>query len=508
MHNQIKLVDLRVLAYAGISPDKKAEVMAPESATYPKITDLKNVDPNNGLVIVFPDGYNYVELESDQGGGKTSVIECLKEATGGESIPNAVNTQVNNKRFEFTFQGKDGELYKVKATKTQFDLLHIMRDKETSEVLYDQKGQPRTQRENAPKTLLKTLVGAAGMSPLELKEKDGKAQVDWLRSLYTFSQEEIQAEKKVLSEIDQTYKARKNAKRDYKVLKGALSLNEYYIKYEHYQKYFPENVDKYADVGERVKEITKQYNTYLSAEQKLLNHMDALDVHKTAINDSTERIRDLEKRLQEEKGKLEHAVKLHNETTEKITAANSYLEENKEVKDKYYKATKLIDDSNEFFRQKTTFEAVVEDKKKLDHLSNETIRLDSRLEELREAKRKFISSFTPSFEGFEVVVPDPELTDDEKDSEDVKATDMRPVGLYYKKKPISHLAESEVWEFAAQLWEKLGVKIVYVENVSSLGSGAIEMFNRFIEHGGYIFASKMNRSIKDLRITFNTKIPL
>ncbi len=68
------------------------------------------------------------------------------------------------------------------------------------------------------------------------------------------------------------------------------------------------------------------------------------------------------------------------------------------------------------------------------------------------------------------------------------------------------LSESELWEMCTQLWIKLNIRVVLVEDISSLGTGAIEKFNEFIKNGGYVFAAMMNRKQNNLRVSFSTKI--
>jgi hypothetical protein len=135
-----------------------------------------------------------------------------------------------------------------------------------------------------------------------------------------------------------------------------------------------------------------------------------------------------------------------------------------------------------------------EDKKKMDAASDEKIRLNNLVDEYATLKKEYIKQFTPDIEDFEVCIKD---EGEERE------------GLYYKKRSLSMLAESELWELATQIWKAMGVKIIYVENVSSLGTGAVEKFNQFLKNdGAYIFGTKMNRGEDNLKISFHTSIPV
>src|SRR5438128_5685523 len=117
--NQLRFVSLGWTAFAGLGPKSKVKVEYPEGFDISE--ELKEVNANNGVVICFPKGYNYVELAGDQGVGKTSLIELLKEATGGLAAANTVHQEEKedgslelDKKYKDRFWGADGGLYELK----------------------------------------------------------------------------------------------------------------------------------------------------------------------------------------------------------------------------------------------------------------------------------------------------------------------------------------------------------------------------------------------------------
>jgi hypothetical protein len=163
--NQLRFITLGVTAFAGLTKKKKVKVEYPENFDISK--ELQGANPDDGLVIVFPDGYNYVQLEGDQGVGKTSLIKCLQEATGGLALPSAINQDENDKRYNDRFWGQDGFLYQLKVTKSTITLERIDTE-EDGTPKKNAKGKEISSIVKEPKSVLQKIVGPAGMSPMDL----------------------------------------------------------------------------------------------------------------------------------------------------------------------------------------------------------------------------------------------------------------------------------------------------------------------------------------------------
>lgn len=484
---QLRYVALSVAAFAGITKDTKVKIEYPEGAA-PE--PLKGIDKDNGLVIVFPNGYNYVQFEGDQEVGKTSIIECIKEAAGGIASSDTVHQGVDeegkpkaDKKYLEKFYGTDGGLYELRVTKTTIALEQIELDEDGNPVL-DKKGKEIRSIRKEPKTLLQKIVGAAGISPMTLKEMNGGQQVKWLRSLYNLDLEVETFEEKLKQDFNTTYQSRTSANREYDRYAKILSDNEYYKKYEEWQKYF--EAVTFEDLKASVDGVIRKKNTY-----------DQALIRVEAIKDSIEKINidieDFEEQIKSIMSKIAVKQQAKEVELEKLKIGLQFIEANKEAPNEFIAITDKIKETDNYGAHRVNFDNMVNMKKTMDHNADEKIRLTSRLDELAKTKKDYVKKFSPVIPGFEVLIADEE--------------DKRE-GLFYKNKSLAILAESELWELATQLWKELNVKIIYVENVSSLGSGAIQKFNEFLSQGGcYIFGTKMNRAEDNLKISFHTNIP-
>ncbi len=489
--NQLKFVSLGIELFAGIGPKTKTTIEYPEGVDITE--ELKTVDNNNGLVVVFPKGYNYVELEGNQGVGKTSFIECLKEATGGQAnsntehlsteIVNEVEMPVTDKKYKDRFWGVDGNLYNLRVTKSTITLERIEVDEDGNPVK-NAKGKENASIMKTPKSMLQTIIGPAGISPMALKEMNGADQVKWVRSLFNLDVDEQKMELEIKQKYDDAYRERTKANNEYTRLKNVLSNDEYYTEAEKWQKYF--DTTKFEDLEKEVSAVITRKSDY----DRAVAGVPQLKANKVSLDND---IKDLEDQIKALEEKLKLKQDAATALATQIENGEKYLEANKKVVQEFEDLADKRNEAANYKAHEQAFAAMNTNKKALDAQENEKIRLNGLVDQYAQLKKDFVKKFTPEIEDFEVCIKD--------------EGDQRE-GLFYKKRPLSMLAESELWEVATQIWKAMGVKIIYVENVSSLGSGAVEKFNEFLKSGGaYIFGTKMNRNEDSLKISFHNQIP-
>lgn len=487
-NNHLKFQSLGIEMFAGIGPKTKVKVEYPKEVDITE--DLKEVDNENGLVIIFPEGYQYIEIEGNQGVGKTSLIECIKEATGGEAQANTEHITmeegkmpVTDKKYKDRFWGSDGNLYNLRVTKSTITLERIEVD-EHGEPIKNAKGKENASIMKTPKTMLQQIIGPAGISPMALKNMNGAKQVAWIRSLFNLDVEAQKLELEIKDKYEKAYKARTQANNEYNRLENVLSSNDYYIRAEHWQKYFDET--KYEDLEKKVSGVIEKKNQYDNAIAGIPTLKTQAVTLKTDIDDLQEQIRQLQLKLDAKTADLKTL-------SDRIAAGEKWIEENKGVVEDFENLADARKEASEFKAHEQAFKNMQEEKKNMDHQADEKIRLTHLVDEYAQLKKNYIKQFTPEIEHFEVCI---------KDEGEPRE------GLFYKGLPLAILAESELWELATQLWKAMGVKIIYVDNVSSLGSGAIAKFNDFLSSGGaYIFGTKMNRNEDALKISFHNKMP-
>lgn len=433
------------------------------------------IDKSDPVIIFFPEGYGgLMEAKGDEREGKTSLLLGLASVFGLPLPSNAVNKKDNDIKEELTFE-KDKKTYRVKLLKNRFEL----------STLIDEKWATL----DSPKKMLATLIGPVAQSPMFLKDYDGKKQIEWLRSFFQFSQEQLNFEKELDAKIKDAYDKRRNANRDLKKVEATLSTNDYYINRVAWKKKI--NDFKPGDAKKKIDEVGKShaiYNNSIAEQKRLELFIPQLENDIVFID---EEIKELEEKIKSLHLKKENKGVELAQASERLTKFEKYIEDNKGIVKEFADISKISKEQSDMAVHKQMFTQMELEEKNSNSLHSEAIRLEKLLDEHKKLKKNFIAEFTPDIKGLEICIPDDE--------------DPRE-GLYYNGMTPPELSESELWGLMTLLLQKLKVKILMVENIASLGSKAVEIFNKFIKAGGYIFASQMDRDLKDLVVTFYEKI--
>lgn len=430
------------------------------------------------LAIVFDDPKKrIVGFSGDQGTGKTSSLQALYTLCGGMPPKNAINEKDKNIDEELVFE-RNGEKYVVRATKGSFTVTKFDKDGNRSKM-------------DSPKDFLKRVIGPIGLNPMALKGMKGPEQIEWLRSLTTFTKEQLELEADILSKKETDYKKRTEVNRVVKQLEGEVLSTGYYV-WDNENKVFKATELFVADtntvakselnediVAQNLKDAENKKNEWQKASE-------GLEQMRTKKFEKTLEIEELRRKL----AQAEHEEK---ELLDRIEKGEKWIEENKgvtEVYDKAFEAMRQLGD----VKMKNQNLTSVADKIKLHTTKEEeAVMLNGKLDEYDKLHKQFVQSFTPNIEGFEVVVPGI----DSKKAE----------GLYYKEKTMIMLSESEIFELYLQLLASQNVKVTIIENITSLGTAAIERINWFAEQmGGYVFYSAMERGKEKLGFQFLDKI--
>jgi hypothetical protein len=439
------------------------------------VDSFGKIDRSQPVMIVFPDGVRHVQLEGDQAVGKTSVLSALKAACGYDLPENAVNKTDNDRRAEFEFE-KNDRRYKVKITKTRFEV----------ELLVDNNWT----KLSSPKGVLADILGPVGASPMFLKDLDGKKQVEWLRSFYRLSEDEKAMETRINNDYSEAYKSRTQVKKDHARLEQELKSNSYYLNRESWQT----KIDQMG-TDNQAKDLITDVQARFTEYTKAKSGVDALKANMNAahqaVTDADAEIEELQRKLAAAQQKKEEKLSAVQVLQSRIAQGEKWIEENKAIEEEHANITSIVQQQTENERHKIEFTNMVEKEKQERHLYDEYLRLEGKIDELKNAKKKFIQAITPDLPDLEVCVPD----DDEKRE-----------GIFYQGKTMAELSESELWSLYAQLLEKLNLKIIIIENIGSLGSGAVEIINQYIAAGGYVFASQMIRVEKNLKVQVLDKV--
>lgn len=485
---QIRLVSLGIQSYAGISKATKATVQYPLDVS----SDISNLDPDGGVLIVFPQHSHVTLLEADQGRGKTSVITCIREAFGNIGEPlNAVNSLDEDKKYKFRVYGKDGALYEIRGTRSTYVLEEITTEEPYGPAKVNEKGKEIKKEVKSPKETIVKLLGPSGVDPNTLKNMKPSEQVQWIRSLYSLSQEALTLEYENTKKRATAYASRTEANRQHKHYKALVEASAFYADWQSHEQYFSST--NFDNLQEEIQADQKGYQNYEAAKNKLVVFEENLERLTTVEILSCEKeIAELEQKLVQARKALETKLEEKKAVEEKINLAKNYIQENEKFVARHEAVQKKIQEASEFKMKKQAFEQMKHNKQQMDHFADESIRLTHILDACDQWKKEFVKTFTPNIEELEICIPD------EKDPRE---------GLFYRGKASNQWCESEAWEVASLIWEQLGIRIIFVENVSSLGSGAVEKLNHFANNGGYIFGSLMNRQEKNLKITITNNLP-
>jgi seryl-tRNA synthetase len=205
-----------------------------------------------------------------------------------------------------------------------------------------------------------------------------------------------------------------------------------------------------------------------------------------------EDIKKIEDEILRLQAKLETEKQNLSDTEESIEKGKVYVEERKDAEKEYQEIRKEVMDYGSI---ETLRKLLSESKQTLDNYNTyeEAKKECEAIMDTCEADLKNLTKqYTPPIEGLEVVV--------------ANIDSAKPEGVYYQGKNIAHLCESELWDLCLQVWKCTGIRVVFIENSSSLGSDAVQRINWFANNGGYVFITTMQRGYKELKVSFHKEL--
>lgn len=462
------------------SPEESKQVLSTENhLRFVKLTaeSYGGIHKDMQLVIMFDDVKRIIGLTGDQGTCKTSTLSLVKALLGAEEVPNAINATDKTKAGEFVIK-KGDDTYITRLTKSSFTVTKIEKDLSRS-------------KKDTPKAFLRNLIGPIGINPMELKYMKGKEQIKWMRDLYQFTAEQIELESKILKNKETAYASRKNINARIDTLKSEIKGTGLYG-WDDHNKTFVKQETLYAAqkiLSESVLDEKIVTDTF-EEKNKILNDYNK-GVEGVAM--LSEKITSAEKEIVALKLKLEEREKELVALKERKQTGDKYIEDNKNIKEEYDKALKDVQDIGKVQELKKSVDSVNIKITEFNSTEEQQKNLNSQLVEYDVLVKKFVKDFTPDIPGLEIVLPGIDAAKEE--------------GVYLNEKTPAMLSESELISFCVQLWASQGVKIGVIENITSLGTEAIDQINKFAsDYGAYIFYSAMDRGKSKIQITFHDKI--
>jgi hypothetical protein len=435
-----------------------------------EVKNFAGIDDSKPVLICLgKDSKNIVTAGGDQEVGKTSFLTAIK-GTLGANLELKEENYVNQKTgkietdLEFVYKGRR---FRCTWRKSYFKVQEYI----TDEVL---KREGWTDQRN-PTELLKVMFGYVAQTPESLRLKDGKAQIEEFKKVIGASLDETEI--KLKKDFEEVSKSRTEANRSYTGIKKKLEETPMYVNWEEFEKLYSQE-----------KSIESEKSKYLQSQEKSSKYQEAqlrlssLQEQKTS---KAKEIQDLENKL----------ITLKNEQAaleEKIEVGEKYINDNSSVISEFEEISKSYLEISQYIADRNNWLGVVTSKKEMEEYESLIQAFDSQKDTIKAKLRELYTSMLPNIEGLEIISVE-ELDSDKK------------VGVYYKDKPISILSESELWGLYLQIWDALNIKFVIIDNISDLGSRAVEIINQMAAEGVYFFAAKMKRN-EPMTITITEKV--
>lgn len=419
-----------------------------------EVNSFAGINPHSPILLDFTQS-KFIHVSGDQGLGKTSLINALLVACGqlSKNDKDFINLESGKIDINMEFVGKDRLTYAVRCTKSSFQLT------------YEGALVPE------PIAKMRELLGVVGCSPMEIKSKPLKEIVKWLSSYSNKSAEEYDAEmKKHKDGLKANRDTRAAANKSAKGLAEWLESEPLFQNWEASSKKYVKAVN-IKELSEELDAAGKKSDSYLRAEAKL------------------KQLKERQESLIQQIAGLQAEVA---EVEKSITVGSNYIKDNKSAKSDYDKVRERYDNAYKEMSAYNMWQQVKEKKKQKDEFEKAATNADNAEKEIIQKVKDLQAEILPDIKGVELV------TEDEVD----ERGRVTKEGLYWEGKNVSMLSESEWWKIVICIWKKYRVKIVVIDNFSSLGSGAVEMLQNLVKDGAYVLAAEMDRQQKTLQINY------
>lgn len=448
------------------------------------------IDPSRNIILHLNEA-PIIGIEGDQGTFKTSMISCIIAHLGGEEISNSQHAAKDaggkttySRKSSLTFVNKKDPsvTYESKVGKSSI----------TIKKMEDVDGTIVTSNINAPKEFLWNTFGPIGLSPMQLKEMNGKKQIEWIRKLYKFTAEQAKQEEVIKVKYKNKFTERTAVNNDMKRLFTELSGTQYFSWDKENGCYVPTEL-KASD--EKFVKDNSEDEAAINSKFELANkNMQLLTAANTRLDQRKLEKKTIEGEIEELRKKLE-AKQLDLAAKDKeIEVGAQYVKDLEKAPQELEDAKKKMQDIGEVKLKKSNLATADNKLVQYNDKEQKQIQLTADLDELKIERKNFIKQFTPDIPGLELVVNDG--IDEEKEE-----------GMYYNERTPQELSESMLWDLYIQILRAVNCHFVCIENLSSLGSEAIDRLNWFVKEGhGQVFYTAMQRGVKEMKITMHTDI--
>lgn len=420
-----------------------------------EVNAFSGINPAAPVIIDFTNS-KFVNLEGDNGVGKTSVLNSLLVACGqlSKDNKNFVNNESQKIDINFSFVGKDRLQYEVRCTKSSFKLM------------YEGEAVPE------PISKMKELLGVVGVSPMEIKNSKLPVIIKWLASYSNKSPEEFEAAAlKLKNGIKLSQDTRATANKSFKGINEFLNEEPLFINWSESEK-------KYK-TEPNIQQLSKELETAGKKSDKFVEN-------ETKVKGQEERKKQIEKQIEDLQKELD-TVKSN------IEIGNDWLDKNKTAKKDYDEVKKKYDTAAQDVVSFNKWKEIVKKKEERDGYETIAQTADAKEKQLLQEMKELQAEILPDIKGVELV-----MEDTHEDGGVPKKE-----GLYWNGRNVAQMSETEWWDIVLLIWRKYKVKVIVIDNFQSLGSDAIAILEKLSKDGCYILAAEMNRQQKTLQIDYS-----
>jgi len=413
---------------------------------------------------------NVTLLSGDQETGKSSTLNAIMRMMGaafGFNMKEIINRKDQTAEAEQSFT-VDGIEYVASISGQRLSLKRF----------YKESG--KYVPESSPVEMLQKIFGNLGIVPVELRSKKGKEQIEWFKENYG-GEKSTKEEAKIEKAIAEAEENRKEVNKTITGNKNWLTNNKLYQNYEKNQKKFAVRI-KADDQEANLKAITAKNSDY--------------EKNKRGVEELKIKQEDKRAEIVELKTKLATLEQEEQKLATRIADGKKWLEDNKSTPVDYEKANKAWLNLSETLAEQTQWDEVLRKEKELQESEDLVIAATALLDTLRSDLRALTSTYLPKIQGLEIRTKSMSIDNGSEDE-----------GIYFNGNSLPQLSESKYAEMWMQIWEDKKVKFVFIENISSYGSGFVKVLNDMVKRGVIkLYASEMHRGQKTMEISFETKI--
>jgi len=333
--------------------------------------------------------------------------------------------------------------------------------------------------EDSPMNMLRKIFGPVGLSPFAVREMKGRDQIKYLQEMFGVDEGASKKMKKLEEEVDDIFIRRRDANREVTALKNALEIEPLYQNYEASMTRFakPLSAEKEKAAFDTISKNKSDYDRY--AEN--LNMLKAS--HKDAVAD-----------IERLKKELAEAEALEKELATRVEKGDKWMADNKDVPVKYEAAQKDWLNLSKTLADQEKWKDIMRREKQFNEKTELATDLTGQLDEKREQLLKLTKKCLPDVPGLDIKV-----------ATGLDKTD-KPEGVFFNDQPIHELSESQYTALWCEIFDAAGVNFIFLENITSFGSKAISIFNELAKNGAIVFATRMDRKVKEMGVSFKNKI--